>query len=93
MDIIVHTMSKEPLVTLQIRDDRARELAQKLAQKRKVTMTEAVIQALEGELQRESQKEPLATRLARIAADLADQAGPNRRTPTKDEIDALWGHS
>lgn len=79
-------------MTLQIRDDRARELAQKLAQKRKVTMTEAVIQALEGELQRESQKEPLATRLARIASDLADQAGPNRRTPTEDEIDALWGH-
>lgn len=30
-------------MTLQIRDDRARQLAQKLAHTRKVTMTEAVI--------------------------------------------------
>lgn len=80
-------------MTLQIRDDRARVLAQKLARKRKVTMTEAVIQALEGELRRETEKEPLASRLERIAADLAAQAGPNRRTMTKDEIDAMWGHN
>ncbi|SDR64304.1 antitoxin VapB [Rhizobiales bacterium GAS113] len=80
-------------MTLQIRDERARDLAQKLAAKRKVTMTEAVIQALEGELRRETEKEPLAGRIARIAADLAQQAGPNRRTMSKDEIDAMWGHS
>ncbi len=80
-------------MTLQIRDSRARELAKKLAAKRKVTMTDAVIQALEGEWRREAEKEPLATRLKRIADDLAAQAGPNRRTMSKDEIDAMWGHS
>lgn len=80
-------------MTLQIRDDRARDLAQKLAQKRKVTMTEAVIQALEGELAREAQKEPLEARVARIAEDLAKSAGPNRRVPEKDFVDNLWGHS
>jgi antitoxin VapB len=80
-------------MTLQIRDERARELARKLAAKRNVTMTEAVIQALEGELRRESEKELLAQWIARIADDLATQAGPNGRTMTKDDIDAMWGHS
>ena len=80
-------------MTLQIRDSRARELAKKLAEKRKVTMTDAVIQALEGEWRREADKEPLAARVKRIADDLAAQAGPNRRTMSKDEIDAMWGHS
>ena len=55
-------------------------------------MTEAVIQALEGELQREAEKEPLASRLKRIAADLAALGRPGGRAMTKDEIDAMWGH-
>lgn len=80
-------------MTLQIRDERARELAQKLATRRNVSMTAAVIQALEGELRRDSEKEQLSDRIARIAADLVDQAGPNRRDVGKDEIDAMWGHS
>ncbi len=79
-------------MTLQIRDDRARALAQELAAKRKVTMTEAVIQALESELRRETEKEPLADRIARIAAIAAAEAGPGGRTMTKDEIDEMWGH-
>ena len=57
--------------TLQIRDERARALAQQLATRRKITMTEAVIQALEGELNRDKDKEPLADRLKRIATALA----------------------
>lgn len=80
-------------MALQIRDSRARELAKKLAEKRKVTMTDAVIQALEGEWRREVDKEPLAARVKRISDDLAAQAGPNRRTMSKAEIDAMWGHS
>jgi antitoxin VapB len=80
-------------MTLQIRDERARELAQQLADKRQVTMTAAVIQALEAELRREREKESLADRIARIADDLAQQAGPNRKSVSKEEIDALWGHS
>ncbi|WP_342237128.1 type II toxin-antitoxin system VapB family antitoxin [Inquilinus sp. OTU3971] len=79
-------------MTLQIRDDRARALARELAARRKVTMTEAVIQALEGELRREAQKEPLADRIARIAAIAAAEAGPGGRAMTKDEIDEMWGH-
>jgi antitoxin VapB len=55
-------------------------------------MTQAVIQALEAELQRETDKEPLAARIARIADELAAGAGPNGRTMSKDEIDAMWGH-
>ncbi|WJH41256.1 type II toxin-antitoxin system VapB family antitoxin [Aliirhizobium terrae] len=78
-------------MTLQIRDARARELAEKLARKRKVTMTAAVIQALEEELKRETAKVPLSQRIARIAGDLKAQGGPNGRVPSKQEIDDLWG--
>ncbi|WP_312404942.1 type II toxin-antitoxin system VapB family antitoxin [Rhizobium sp.] len=78
-------------MTLQIRDERARELAEKLAKKRNVTMTTAVIQALEEELRRESVKAPLAKRVAEIAQDLKRQAGPNGRVLSKDEIDDIWG--
>lgn len=76
--------------TLQIRDSRARVLAQRLATQRGVTMTEAVVQALQEELRRA--EEPLTARVQKIAADLARHAGPNRRSMTKDEIDAMWGH-
>ncbi|MDR6872354.1 hypothetical protein J2Y55_003370 [Bosea sp. BE125] len=55
-------------------------------------MTEAVIQALEGELRRETEKESLAARLKRIAAELAAKGEPGGRAMTKDEIDAMWGH-
>ncbi|MGO4122752.1 type II toxin-antitoxin system VapB family antitoxin [Inquilinus sp. YAF38] len=79
-------------MTLQIRDDRARALARELATRRKVTMTEAVIQALEAELRREAEKEPLADRIARIAAIAAAESGPGGRAMTKDEIDEMWGH-
>lgn len=80
-------------MTLQIRDARARELAQELAEKRRVTMTAAVIQALEEELRREKAKGKLADRVALIAAGLKAQAGPRGRPMTKDEIDDMWGHS
>ncbi|MDI4655201.1 type II toxin-antitoxin system VapB family antitoxin [Xanthobacter autotrophicus] len=75
---------------MQIRDERARALAEQLAARRKVTMTEAVTQALEGELKRE--KEPLASRLKQIATTLAADAKPGDKVMTKDEIDEMWGH-
>ncbi|MDP9837547.1 antitoxin VapB [Neorhizobium huautlense] len=78
-------------MTLQIRDERARELAEKLAKKRNVTMTAAVIQALEGELQRENATVPLSKRAADIAHDLKAQAGPKGRSLSKQEVDELWG--
>lgn len=77
--------------TLQIRDERARTLAQQLATRRKITMTEAVIQALEGELKRDKDKEPLADRLKRIATALAAEGKPGGRTMTEDEVDTMWG--
>jgi antitoxin VapB len=76
----------------QIRDPRAHELACELARKRNISMTDAVIAALEAELQR-SARPPLAERLALIANDLASEAKPGGHDPSRDEIDALWGHS
>ncbi len=78
--------------TLQIRDARARALALRLAKQRGVTMTEAVVQALQEELRRTRPTLPLAVRIQTIAADLARRAGPNRHAMTKNEIDAMWGH-
>ncbi|RUW94356.1 type II toxin-antitoxin system VapB family antitoxin [Mesorhizobium sp. M7A.F.Ca.US.010.02.1.1] len=80
-------------MNLQIRDPRARELARRLATKRKISMTEAVIEALESELKRESGRVPLADRLAAIAEDLKAKAGQGGRPVSKDEIDDMWGHS
>ena len=77
--------------TLQIRDERARTLAQQLATQRKVTMTEAVIQALEGELRREKDKVPLASRLKQIAIALAAEGKAGGKAMTKDEIGEMWG--
>jgi len=79
-------------MNLQIRDPRARELARRLAAKRKISMTEAVIEALESELKRESGRIPLAARLAAIAEDLKAKAGQGGRPVSKDEIDDMWGH-
>jgi antitoxin VapB len=89
---ILHQTEEWTQKTLQIRDRRARQLAQKLAAARKLTMTEAVIQALEQELRRELEKEPLAVRLKRIAGELAAKGRPGGRAMTKEEIDEMWGH-
>lgn len=78
-------------MALHIRDDRAAKLAKKLAARRGTTMTRAVVEALEGALAREAR--PLAERLdeiARAAERLGNRA--RGRTPTKQEIDALWGN-
>ena len=77
---------------LQIRDPRARELARKIARQRHVSMTEAVIRALEAEYRRTAAEQPLAARLGAIADELAALAGPGGRDLTGDEIDAMWGH-
>ncbi|QPC94782.1 type II toxin-antitoxin system VapB family antitoxin [Mesorhizobium sp. INR15] len=80
-------------MNLQIRDPRARALAQRLAAKRNISMTEAVIEALESELKRESGRIPLSERLAAIAKDISTMAGQGGRAVSKDEIDGMWGHS
>ncbi|WP_019173008.1 type II toxin-antitoxin system VapB family antitoxin [Pseudaminobacter salicylatoxidans] len=80
-------------MNLQIRDPRAHALARKLAEKRKVSMTEAVIEALEAELKRETARIPLAERLAILADGLKAKAGADGRNMSKEEIDSMWGHS
>jgi antitoxin VapB len=76
-------------MALHIRDDRAARLARKLAARKRTTMTRAVVEALEGALAREER--PLAERLDEIARE-AERLGARGRTPTKQEIDELWGN-
>lgn len=80
-------------MNLQIRNPRAYELARKLAKKRKISMTDAVIEALAAELERENARQPLAERLAAMANELKAKTGKGGREMSKDEIDAMWGHS
>ena len=78
-------------MALHIRDQRAATLARRLARRKGTTMTQAVVEALEGALAREQR--PLAERLDEIARE-AERLG-NRacgRAPTKQEIDELWGN-
>jgi hypothetical protein len=78
-------------MALHIRDDRAATLARRLAKRKGTTMTRAVLEALESALKREQR--PLAERLDEIARE-AERLG-NRargRSPTKQEIDELWGN-
>lgn len=79
-------------MNLQIRDPRAHELAKKLAMKRNITITEAVIIALDAELEKERAKTDLVDYVAQLADELRKKGRPGGRDMTKDEIDAMWGH-
>lgn len=68
-------------------------MARQLAEKRRVTLTEAVIDALEAQLQAEQSRIPLADRLKDIADRLKAKGGASGHDMTKDEIDEMWGHS
>jgi antitoxin VapB len=78
-------------MALHIRGDRAARLAKELAARKRTTMTQAVLAALEGALAQEAR--PLRERIAGIARD-AFRLGSKRRgrTVRKREIDALWGN-
>ena len=76
---------------LTIRDPRAAVLAKRLAEARNTTMTQAVVTALERELRRERDAIPLAARIDALASRARAMAGPDARTMTKEEIDALSG--
>ncbi|TIQ38088.1 MAG: transcriptional regulator [Mesorhizobium sp.] len=80
-------------MALHIKNPRARELARYLADSRKISLTKAVIEALQSELQREISRKPLAERLAQIAHDLSAKAAMQGRRMDKNEIDEMWGHS
>lgn len=77
---------------LNIRDPRAHELAKRLAVKRKTTITQVIVTALENELHREREAQPLRDRLDGIARQLRSERGSSGRDMTKDEIDDMWGH-
>jgi antitoxin VapB len=80
-------------MNLQIRNPRAYDLARQLASRRCTSLTDAVIEALEAELEREKAQQPLADRLCALAASLKAKAGEGGREMSKEEIDAMWGHS
>ena len=76
---------------LNIRNPKAAHLARELAEMRKITMTEAVIEALKHEIEREAEKVPLKDRVRTILQECIkpeDLGGPGM---TKDEIDHMWG--
>jgi len=78
-------------MALHIREERAAMLARRLAKRKGITMTDAVIEALEGALLREER--PLAARLAEIAREARRLGDPARARPVaKKEVDALWGN-
>jgi antitoxin VapB len=74
---------------MQILDERARELAEALALLRKVSVTEAVVRALEAAWTREAEKQSLAERLKKVAADLGSRGRPGGR---RDEQGRRRGH-
>lgn len=76
---------------LNIRDPRAQTLARELADRRGVTMTQAIISALEAELKREREAVPLEERIMARVAALQANNGPNPQPVTKEDIDAWWG--
>lgn len=76
---------------LTIRNPRAAQLAKRLAESRNITMTQAVVTALEHELRRDRAATPLGERLDALAKKARSMAGPAARAVTKDDIDALSG--
>lgn len=80
-------------MNLQIRDPRAHKLAHQLAERRHVSLTEAVIDALEAQLQAENSRISLVERLKKISDRLKAKGSAGGHEMTKDEIDDMWGHS
>jgi antitoxin VapB len=78
-------------MNLQIRNPRAYELAKRLARRRGVSITDAVIAALEADLTVVPEQRPVTQRVAEIAAELRAMAKPGGRDLNKAEIDAMWG--
>ncbi len=77
-------------MALSIRNPRVEELARKLATKRKTTMTDVIVKALEKEV--EADTRPLYEQLKEIADRLKRKGKPGGHMMTKEEIDRMWGH-
>jgi len=87
----INRLTSGDWMTLHIRDDRAAELARQLAEREGVSVTQAIVNALEAALTRESR--PLSERIREIAAEAQRRGDKAKgRQVTKEEIDELWGH-
>lgn len=79
-------------MNLQIRNPRAYELAKKLAEKRNISMSDVVIEALEQMDRQGREQKPLWDRIQPLLEQVRKDSRPGGRDLAKDEIDALWGH-
>lgn len=79
-------------MNLQIRHPKARELARQVAERDGISLTNAVIKALEAEAARRNSQETIEETIERVHADLVRIGKPGGRVMTKEEIDEMWGH-
>jgi antitoxin VapB len=77
---------------ISIRNPRVEELARELAQKRNMTMTEVIVQALENEANKKTDNRPLREQLKELSDEFKRKGKPGGHIMTKDEIDKMWGH-
>jgi hypothetical protein len=81
-------------MALSIRNPRVVELARELAIKRKTTMTDVIVKALEKDAKAEAQADTrsLHEQLKEMAEEFKRKGKPGGHIMTKDEIDRMWGH-
>ncbi len=81
-------------MALSIRNPRVEELARELAIKRKTTMTDVIVTALEKEAEAEAKSDmrPLRIQLKELAEEFKRKGKPGGHIMTKEEIDRMWGH-
>ena len=79
-------------MNLQIRHPKARQLARRIADLRRVSMTEAVVDALAADLARRENRESVAETVTRLHEELRRIGKRGGRDLTKEELDELWGH-
>jgi antitoxin VapB len=81
-------------MALSIRNPRVEELARQLADKRKTTMTDVIVKALEKDAKAEATttSDSLHQQLKDLADRLKRKGKPGGHMMTKEEIDRMWGH-
>ena len=79
-------------MNLQIRHPKARSLARRLANLRDVSMTQAVVEALEADLARRERADDIVESIGKFQERLRRMSRPGGRMMTKEEIDEMWGH-
>jgi hypothetical protein len=81
-------------MALSIRNPRVEELARELAIKRKTTMTDVIVKALEKDAKAEADADtrPLREQLKGLVEDFKRKGKPGGHVMTKEEIDRMWGH-